>query len=176
MNRLAGKIVDRGEPGRRGSSHDDFDHALSHRVGKVDALRALGGDREVAGRDVALAVQESRQELLARGRQRDHADRPVLELVLLVEPDLEVLQRIGHQPALRALVVEVQRAAVRHQHAHHAALEHAVEVSLPRLKVGIESGHRRRAGRVGEEEKEKKLHRFGASGSTASTQPPPSAL
>ena len=140
MHLVAGEVVERGERRRRRPGDHDLDHRLVGRDREIDALRALRSDGEVGDSEVTGALQQSRQQLLARGRQRDHGNWPGLQLVLLVEVDLEVLERVRHQAALRALVVEEQRPRVRHQHPYHAPLEHAVEVAAPRLQLGLEGG------------------------------------
>src|SRR6185503_15268922 len=94
VHRLAGEVVDGGELGRGGPRDHYLGDALHYRVGEVDALRALGGDGQVTCSQVAAALQQPRQQQLARGGQRDDGDRPVLELVLLVEEQLEFLERV----------------------------------------------------------------------------------
>src|SRR5204863_6613357 len=84
-----------------------------------------------------------KQALPRRGKSH-HDDRLHLLRKFLVEENLEVAQRVGGKPPLAAAVVEIERAAVRHQHAHDAALEHAVEVAVLRLWFMLEAGERRR--------------------------------
>src|SRR6185436_13075451 len=61
-----------------------------------------------------------------------------LGLLLLGDPLLQLpldqLERIVGNPALRALVVEIEGLAGHNEHADDPALDHLVQIALPRLR------------------------------------------
>src|SRR3954462_13917974 len=80
--------------------------------------------------------------------------------ILLVEEDLEVAQRVGRNAALLAAVVEVQRAAVRHEHPYDAPLKHGVEVSELRALLELQAGSGDgRTNQRRSDEREQRVHR-----------------
>jgi len=100
---------------------------------EVDDLLTFRRHGDVAGGDVAEAVGDVRQQLVTRGRDDDHRDRALVLAVLPVDVRLEVADGIGRDAALGALVDEIERPTVGHEHPDQLALEHPVEVALPRL-------------------------------------------
>ncbi|MCY1284943.1 hypothetical protein D9M68_379120 [compost metagenome] len=132
MHGLSGEVVEalqrrRLRPG---------DHQLAHRLavarrGEIHLLQPVLGLGQVAGGDIAKPRHQVGQQAVARGRDDDDGQRALAELVgvFLVQVALEVTHQLRGQTALAPLVAEVKRAAVWHQHADDAALEHHVEVA-----------------------------------------------
>lgn len=113
------------------------DRALSRRS---SAPRRSGGMRrstcsEVARCDVTQARRKVREEPVARGDDQQHGKRSLAELlrVFAIQVALEVARKARGNPALATAIHEVQRSAVRHQHAKKAPLEQSVEVAGARL-------------------------------------------
>ena len=69
-----------------------------------------------------------------------YAMRPLAEFldVGLVDPAFEVARQFDRETAFAALVDVVERAAARRVDADHAALEHGVEIALPRSRRHVQ--------------------------------------
>src|SRR5262249_46750728 len=107
---------------------------------EVHLLEPFVGDRQVADGDVAEALGQVGQQLVAgRGSDVDR-ERPLAELlrVLEVEVALPVADELDRDSALTALVAVVERARKWRIDADHATLEHLVEVAGPRLVLDLE--------------------------------------
>jgi hypothetical protein len=70
--------------------------------------------------------------------EEPHGEMLALELLVLGDPLLQLpldqLERIVGDPALRALVVEIEGLAGHNQHADDPALDHLVQIALPGLR------------------------------------------
>ena len=134
MHRLAGKVVDRGDRGSLGAYHDKFRDRLA--IGLDDEIyltQSFVCDGQVPRGDVAEAVHQFRQQLVARRRDEVDGDRSLSGLEFAIDVLLEIPDELGREPALASFVVEIQRAAVWHEDADHAPLDDPVEVTGPGL-------------------------------------------
>ena len=133
---FARQFFDRSDLRRAGAHHHELaDRTTVTRRDKIDGLQSLLDCGQISGRNIAIARDELRQQPVARRRNHENRDRPLAELlrVLLVDIALEVAHQFRGQAALAPLVVVVQRAAIGHQHADPATLDHRVEVAGPRF-------------------------------------------
>ena len=83
------------------------------------------------GRDVAAPVGERAEQLVATDRDEGdvHANR--VQSTPGVQRVFEQLPGVVGDAVLRGLVEKIVGLAEGHEHAHVAALDHAVEVALP---------------------------------------------
>ena len=108
MDALVRKVVDCLELRRFGARDDHFaDRATSFIArNEIDFLQPLLGHREVADGDIREAFVEVGQQLVARGRRDVDRQRPLAELlrILDVEVALPVAHQLDRNASLTALV------------------------------------------------------------------------
>ena len=140
---FARQVVYGGDRRRAGAGDQDLVDVHPSGVAEVDVLLQFGRDRDLRRNQVHLAVDERRQQHLARQRQEDHVD-PVARagLEALVEPCLHELAVLVRDAALHALVDEIERAIERHADPYDPSLDELVEVACKRLQHGL--AYRRR--------------------------------
>ena len=150
---LTGEVVERVDGGAIRSGDDDLLHVRDPRIREVDQLLAIGRHGEVGHHHVAAAVEQRRQQLIARNGHEEHVHLQVPVGHRLVQLGFEQPTLVGGGAPLGALVDEVEGAVVGGQDADGAALLHPIEVSRPLGENGLETqpgaallGRRLRAG------------------------------
>ena len=102
---------------------------------KSTSFSQFGPHRDLRRNQVDLAIDERRQQHVARQRHEDHMDLVgVAGLEVLVQPFLDELSVVVRHAARHALVNEVERAIEGHADPHEPPLDHLVEVAFERLE------------------------------------------
>lgn len=154
---LAGKIVEICYWWAVGRANEHLFRLVIQRCGKIYEFLSLGGNRQVCHDNIAKAVIESRQQLVARRRNEHDMDLLNLLLDSPVEIFFELQSELDCSSELAALVDEVDRLAVRHEHTHDAACLHGVEIDdmpLNQLRRGWRLGRRLRRRRCCQRDEE----------------------
>ncbi|MCY1540564.1 hypothetical protein D9M68_762120 [compost metagenome] len=96
-------------------------------------MQAPVGDGQAASGDVANALKQLGNKLVARNRDKQYPPLQRLSLigVLLVQPGFQRLAKLVADALLAATIDRKEGPTVRHQHPHQAILAHAVEVADP---------------------------------------------
>jgi len=136
----AGEIVEAPDVRSGRAGDHDLLNAGHGRIGKIHQLLPFRGDSQVAQGQVAAALDQVLEQLVAANRDGHHVDleRPGAEL--LVEDLLEFPEHLRGYPALVAPVDEEIRFAVRNQRPDVPALDHAVQVAGPWPHDGGDGG------------------------------------
>ena len=127
------KIIKRFDIGRCRSGNNQLAHIGLDRFAEDDKLLPLRSDRQIRRGDIALPCEQPGDELVSRHDDQRDVQMARLPTELLAEMLLEFPRFLDHETALFNAVVTDEQWVVGCEDANEAALDHPVEITLPRL-------------------------------------------